>query len=79
MSGLFTSMFSLGAFLGPAIGGSLVNVIGFGWSAFSVSVISIALAVVLSFYLLSTRGHCCRKPETFYVPIPGEEHDASAA
>lgn len=36
VSGLFNSSFSLGAFLGPTIGGSLVEQFGFGWACVGV-------------------------------------------
>ncbi|XP_055331259.1 MFS-type transporter SLC18B1-like [Paramacrobiotus metropolitanus] len=66
-SGLFASAFSLGAFLGPLIGGSLIDVISFEWSAFLISCINASVAVILLMivFLRHRAAHNCQSANNF--------------
>ncbi|KAG7163416.1 MFS-type transporter SLC18B1-like [Homarus americanus] len=55
VSGLWTSTFALGAFIGPSAAGALFDWIGFGWA--SVFVVALHLIVAISFIL----NMCCTK------------------
>lgn len=68
--GLFASMFSLGAFLGPVIGGSLIDVISFEWSAFVISCLNFLLAIILFGHLLLSYRKT-RARANFYEPLAG--------
>lgn len=54
VSGIWTSTFALGCFIGPSVGGVLLDKIGFKWA--SVFVAALHLVVALSSGLF----HCCR-------------------
>lgn len=52
LAGLVAALFSLGAFLGPVVGGSLIDVISFAWTAVIISGLNFSLAIVLIFYII---------------------------
>ncbi|XP_055955226.1 MFS-type transporter SLC18B1 isoform X1 [Patella vulgata] len=63
VSGLFNSSFSLGAFVGPSIGGLLQDHFGFGWAASSCGFLYLATTlVVILFKFTSKQGF--NKPPT---------------
>ena len=55
VSGLWTSTFALGAFIGPTIAGSLMDAIGFAWGTMFVVALHVICAVVVSGYLCRHR------------------------
>ncbi|OWA49848.1 putative MFS-type transporter SLC18B1 [Hypsibius exemplaris] len=55
LSGLFASLFSLGAFLGPVVGGSLIDVISFDWTAVIIAGLNFFVAGLLMFYLVAQK------------------------
>ena len=64
VSGIWTSTFALGCFIGPSAGGVLMDYIGFAWSTVIVAALHVLVAVTTGFY------HCCSSPsETIYPPV----------
>uniref|UniRef100_A0A0P4WD93 Major facilitator superfamily (MFS) profile domain-containing protein n=1 Tax=Scylla olivacea TaxID=85551 RepID=A0A0P4WD93_SCYOL len=69
VSGIWTSTFALGCFIGPSAGGVLVDYIGFPWTTVIVMVLHILVALSTGLY------HCCSSPpDTVYPPV----HDSLA-
>lgn len=65
VSGLWSSMYSLGEVLGPSIGGVFLDLVGFPWASTIVAAVSLATAGMGAVYW------CCAKksdPESFWYP-----------
>ena len=58
ISGLWTSVFALGAFIGPTIAGILFDAVGFPWAALFVVINQVIVIVSLSAFFLG--GNCRR-------------------
>ncbi|XP_065203815.1 MFS-type transporter SLC18B1-like [Planococcus citri] len=56
MSGIWTSAYALGAFIGPSVAGFLYDFVGFRYATIFVIVIHALLAVVLIVYKIQRRG-----------------------
>ncbi|XP_062589053.1 MFS-type transporter SLC18B1-like [Saccostrea cucullata] len=55
VSGLFNSCFSLGAFIGPTVGGALADKLGFDWSAtVCAGLITLSVILIATFEILKT-------------------------
>ncbi|XP_030764996.1 MFS-type transporter SLC18B1-like isoform X1 [Sitophilus oryzae] len=67
ISGLWTSTFALGAFLGPSISGILYDSVGFAHSSLFIVVIHLLVGLVTSIYI------CVSKKPTPYVEIKEEQ------
>ncbi|XP_022324412.2 MFS-type transporter SLC18B1-like isoform X2 [Crassostrea virginica] len=61
VSGLFNSCFSLGAFMGPTLGGVLVDKFGFDWAATGCAILIISSVLML---LLFSVCRACSRPNT---------------
>ncbi|VVC34299.1 Major facilitator superfamily,Major facilitator superfamily domain [Cinara cedri] len=55
ISGLWTSTFALGAFIGPSIAGMLYDIVGFGWATVFVIVLSAVVGVAVALFLIFSR------------------------
>jgi len=62
VSGLWTSVFAFGAFVGPTFGGILYDAITFRWAIFLVIIAEVISLVSLVSYL--TYDYCCVTPES---------------
>lgn len=56
ISGLWTSVFALGAFIGPTVSGALYDVIGFRDSTIFVVVLEVIVAIILLIFLIVDRS-----------------------
>lgn len=56
VSGLWTSAFTFGLFLGPSIGGVLLDQVGFDWGAFFVVIMHFLVIVVILIHYCCVRG-----------------------
>ncbi|KAJ8321639.1 hypothetical protein KUTeg_000110 [Tegillarca granosa] len=65
----FVSVFILRAFLGPTVGGVLVDKFQFGWAASFCSLLFGIAALLMSSYA-SSKKFCCPIPE---IPLEVEE------
>ena len=52
VSSIWTSTFALGAFIGPTIGGVLMDIIGFSWGSMFVVALHITVAIIVLTYIL---------------------------
>lgn len=69
VSGIWTSTFALGCFIGPSAGGVLVDYIGFPWTTVIVMALHVLVALSTGLY------HCCASPpDAVYPPV----HDSLA-
>ena len=68
ISGLWTSTFALGAFIGPTIAGILFDSVGFPWGTLFILGIHILVIILLVGFSLS-----CKKPELPEVQITEDE------
>ncbi|CAH1781928.1 unnamed protein product [Owenia fusiformis] len=66
-SGLYTSAYSIGGFAGAIGGGSLLDKVGFPWTAFIMGLVGASCTLLLALYHLTTKFCCKSKDE-----IPGE-------
>uniref|UniRef100_A0A1B6CRM2 Major facilitator superfamily (MFS) profile domain-containing protein n=1 Tax=Clastoptera arizonana TaxID=38151 RepID=A0A1B6CRM2_9HEMI len=66
ISGLWTSTFALGAFIGPSVSGVLYDTIGFNNSTVFIVVLSVIVGGVVSIFL------CCSKQAVMYKEIVPE-------
>ncbi|XP_005104784.1 MFS-type transporter SLC18B1 [Aplysia californica] len=82
VSGLFNSLFCLGAFVGPTLGSTAVEQLGFDWAAVIVSCIHFAamICVVIYFTLRRIRRKADNGPEavSHYTSLPIDENDRQA-
>jgi len=62
VSGLWTSVFAFGAFVGPTFGGILFDAITFRWAIFLVVILEIIALIMLATYLIVL--HCQSTPDT---------------
>ncbi|KAG0716838.1 MFS-type transporter SLC18B1 [Chionoecetes opilio] len=70
VSGIWTSTFALGCFIGPSAGGVLMDYIGFAWSSVIVAALHVVVAVSAGFF------HCCgNHPDDVLYP---SVHDSLA-
>lgn len=67
ISGLWTSMFALGAFIGPSLSGILYDYIGFRNSSLVVTLLHLFVGLLVSLFL------CFSKTEIPYVEIKEEK------
>lgn len=68
VSGLWTSVFAFGAFVGPSVSGALYDAIGFRKSVYFIIVLHAVTAVVFIFFLCSTSSR-----KKVYKEIPSNE------
>ncbi|XP_076030715.1 MFS-type transporter SLC18B1-like [Oratosquilla oratoria] len=66
VSGLWTSTFALGAFIGPSVAGILLDLIGFDWASVFVVALHFLVALSTGIFLCYERR---RRRESIYVPI----------
>ncbi|CAH0558248.1 unnamed protein product, partial [Brassicogethes aeneus] len=67
ISGLWTSTFALGAFIGPSVSGVLYDVIGFSNASMFVVVIHLIVGFIILMYLIFSKSHIA------YVEIKDEK------
>lgn len=67
ISGLWTSTFALGAFIGPSVSGALYDTIGFRHSTIFVIGVHLVVALIIAAFLV-----CGRAPQA-YKQLPVEE------
>lgn len=63
VSGLWTSVFALGCFIGPSLGGFMLDSIGFEWA----TVFVVALHILVLLFTLSYMVHVCRVGDDYTV------------
>ena len=69
VSGLWTSIFAFGAFVGPSVSGALYDAIGFQKSVYFIIVWHVIVAVVFIVFLC-----CSSQPKKMYIEIPSTEN-----
>jgi MFS family permease len=57
VSGLWTSIFALGAFIGPSMAGILFDNIGFEWATLFIIIIHILVVILLIAFKLCHKGY----------------------
>lgn len=62
VSGIWTSTFALGCFIGPSAGGVLMDYIGFDWTTVLVAALHVMVALSTGIY------HCCATPPQVTYP-----------
>lgn len=67
ISGLWTSTFALGAFIGPSVSGALYDTIGFRQSTIFVIGVHLVVALIIALFLI-----CDRTPNS-YKELPATE------
>jgi len=65
ISGLWTSVFAFGAFLGPVAGGSLYSAITFDWAILLIIAMQGFSLVLLVSYLLFSNSRCCAPKDPY--------------
>lgn len=64
VSGIWTSTFALGCFIGPSAGGVLMDYVGFDWSTVIVAALHVLVALSTGLY------HCCGSPpDAIFPPV----------
>lgn len=69
VSGLWTSIFAFGAFVGPSVSGALYDAIGFRSSVYFIIIWHIVVAIVFILFLC-----CSSAPKKLYKEIPSTEN-----
>ncbi|KAG5883594.1 hypothetical protein JTB14_004788 [Gonioctena quinquepunctata] len=72
ISGLWTSTFALGAFIGPSVSGILFDIIGFAHSTMFVVVVHLLVALVVTIFI------CLSKSRSAYVELQDEKWDEAS-